>query len=128
MSLYKKPKKGKVSKKISPSTETTTTETSAVSLKKIPSSKLTDKDYVNQIIAQALLRYKADQAQDKQIKFEEISHLALIAEEYLSSFVLLGYSLQNEKVVVFNLPTAKDESAMIDLLRTTFLNMVGNQG
>ena len=64
---------------------------------------------------------------DKKQKLKEISHLSLIAEEYLSSFVLIGYSIQDEQVVVFNAPTPKDEAALVDLLRFTFFDVVNNR-
>lgn len=86
-----------------------------------------EKANVDQLFAQALMRYKTDELADKKLKLKEISHLSLMAEEYLSSFALIGYSLQDEKVVVFNMPTAKDEAALIDLLRSTFLDIANNR-
>ena len=80
-----------------------------------------------QFIAQAMLRYKNDVIAEKKIKLKEISHLSSIAEEYLSCFALIGYSLIDEKVIIFNMPTAKDEAALIDLLRSTFLDIAGNR-
>ena len=82
---------------------------------------------INQLFEQALLRHKQDSITDKKSKLKEISHLATIAEEYLSCFALIGYSLQNEEVVIFNMPTSKDESALIDLLRVTFLDIASNR-
>ena len=82
---------------------------------------------IEQLFAQALSRHKKEEFVDKQIKLREISHLSLIAEEYLSCFTLIGYSLQNEKVVVFNASTAKDEAALVDLLRSTFLDIASNR-
>ena len=82
---------------------------------------------IEQLFARAMSRYKADIITDKKDKIKEVSHLALIAEEYLSCFALIGYSLQNEKVVVFNMPTCKDEAALVDLLRSTFLDIANNR-
>jgi hypothetical protein len=82
---------------------------------------------VDQLIAHALLRYKTQQPLDKKHKMQELSHLALICEEYLSSFALIGYSLEDEKVVMFNMPTPKDEAALVDLLRATFLDIANNR-
>lgn len=86
-----------------------------------------EKANIDHLFAQALLRYKHDVLADKKVKVKEISHLSLIAEEYLSCFALIGYSLQNEEVVVFNMPTQKDEAALIDLLRATFLDLAGGR-
>ncbi len=82
---------------------------------------------VEQLIAHALLRYKNQQPLDRKQKMQELSHLALICEEYLSSFALIGYSLESEKVVMFNMPTPKDEAALVDLLRATFLDIANNR-
>ena len=82
---------------------------------------------VDHLFAQALLQYKKEEVLVKKAKLKDISHLSLMAEEYLSSFALIGYSLQNEKVVVFNMPTAKDEAALVDLLRSTFLDIANNR-
>jgi len=80
---------------------------------------------VHQLIAQTLLRYKHEQLQDKKHKFREIGHLVGMCEEYLSSFALIGYSLEGEKVVVFNHSTSKDEAAITDLFRSTFIGLMG---
>jgi len=64
----------------------------------------------------ALNRYKEEMQAEKRVKLKEISHLALI-----------GYSLQDEKVVIFNTPTAKDEAALVDLLRATFVEIASNR-
>lgn len=82
---------------------------------------------VNQLIAQTLIRYKNEQLQDKKQKFREVGHLAGICEEYLSSFALIGYTLEGEKVVVFNHATPKDQAALMDLLRTTFIGLMSNE-
>ena len=81
---------------------------------------------IDQLVAQSLIRYKAEDA-DKKLKVKELSHFSLMAEEYLSCFALIGYSLQNEKVVILNMPSAKDEAALVDLLRATFLDIAGNR-
>lgn len=86
-----------------------------------------EKINVDQIISQALLRYKLEENLDKKIKLKEITHLSRIAEEYLSCYALIGYSLQNEKVVILSTPTSKDEAAMVDLLRATYLDIAGNR-
>jgi hypothetical protein len=110
-------------KKISNSTE----NSSLSSSDDVPMFEL-DKTAVNQLLSQVFLRYKNEVSLDKKIKHKEITQLSIMAEEYLSSFVLLGFSLQNEKVVVFNVPTAKDEAAIMDLLRNTMIDIMGGRG
>lgn len=82
---------------------------------------------LNNVFTQALERHKKDILEDKKNKLKEINHLSAMAEEYLSTFVLIGYSLQNEKVVIFNATNSKDEAALVDLLRATFIEIVNNR-
>lgn len=107
------PKKKTVKKSINPSSESI-----------IPKA---EKINIEQLFEQAVLRHKKDELLDKKTKHKEIAHLSLIAEEYLSSFALIGFSLQDEEVVVFNVPTRKDEAALADLLRATFIDMASNR-
>lgn len=82
---------------------------------------------IEHLLQQAFLRYKEEHLTDAKHKAKEFSHLGLICEEYLSTYALIGYSLQNEKIVIFNTPTQKDESALVDLLRSTFLEIIQNR-
>ena len=83
---------------------------------------------INHLLTQALSRYKNDAIlQDKKDKLGELQHLSNIVEEYLSCFTLIGYTMQGEKVCLFNAATSKDEAALVDLLRATFLEIVNNR-
>lgn len=86
-----------------------------------------EKINIEQLFTQALARHKNELLADKKTKLKEISHLSLIAEEYMSTFALIGYSLQDEQVVIFNTRTPKDEAALVDLLRATFLDIANNR-
>lgn len=92
-----------------------------------PKLPTAEKININQLFSQALVRYNKEKLEDKKDKLKEISHLASMAEEYLSTFALIGYSLQNEKVVIFNMSNSKDEAALVDLLRATFIELVNNR-
>lgn len=82
---------------------------------------------LNNIIAEALERHKKDIIIQRQNKLKDLGHLSMIAEEYLSAFILIGYSLQNEKFVVFNASNSKDEAALVDLLRSTFIEIASSR-
>ena len=86
-----------------------------------------EKANIESLFSKALARYKNEILADQKDKYKELNHLALIAEEYLSCFALIGYSLQDEEVVIFNTPTSKDEAALIDLLRSTFIDIANNR-
>ena len=82
---------------------------------------------IENLFTQALMRFKDDELADKKQKHKEINHLANIVEEYLSCFMLIGFSMQGEKVCVFTAPTSKDEGAIMDLLRSTFFDISNNR-
>lgn len=82
---------------------------------------------IDHLFAQALLRHKNDAIVDKKLKVKELHHLSSIVGEYLNCFIMIGYSLQDEKVVLLNMPSPKDEAALIDLLRSTFLDLASDR-
>jgi hypothetical protein len=81
---------------------------------------------LDQLILQAMMRYKGEDLELKS-KQKELMHLATMAQEYLSSFIVIGYSLQGERAIVTHIPTAKDESALIDLLRSTLIDLANER-
>ena len=130
MSLSKKPKDSQVNKSETKATVVSKPKSNTSKPKskpKLVSESLKDDLLTKELIEQSLLRHKRDHLIDRKRNFKEVSHLALIAEEYLSSFALIGYSLQNEKEVVINMPTPKDEAALVDLLRATFVDLASNR-
>lgn len=86
-----------------------------------------EKINIDQLFAQALMRHKNDALVDKKTKIKELHHFSAMAGEYLNCFITIGYSLQDEKVVLLNMPTPKDEAALIDLLRSTFLDLASDR-
>jgi len=91
-----------------------------------PLSKL-EQINIDQLLVQAMLRHKTEDLEDKKHKFKDVDYLNTIIEEYLSCFVLVGFSLQNEKVCIFNAHSSKDEGALVDYLRATFIEIVNNR-
>lgn len=82
---------------------------------------------IDQLITHALSRHKEELAADKKRKVREMGHLASLAEEYLNCFLLIGFSIQNEKVILQSASNSKDEAAIMDLLRSTFIEMASNR-
>jgi hypothetical protein len=126
-SSNKKKGKSPQKKKSKISTNSLTNNLQATQTPSLSENVKNNPNLVEQLLAQALLRYKNDYINDKKTKFKEFAHLASLTEEYMSCFALIGYSLENEKVVVFNTPTSKDEAALVDLLRSTFIEIVSNR-
>lgn len=82
---------------------------------------------IDQLITQALARHKEEMATDKKHKIKELSHLASLAEEYMNCFLMIGFSIQNEKVILQSISNSKDEAALMDLLRSTFIELASNR-
>ena len=82
---------------------------------------------LDHLLNEALQRFKEIDSSEKKAKVSEIKHLAGIIEEYLSGFILLGYSMDGEKVCIFSAENSKDEGAVVDLLRSTFFDITSNR-
>lgn len=106
---------------------TKTKKKSGMSVEGIKPASGAEKVEINELFMQALARHKNEVLQDKKQKHKEIDHLTLMTEEYLSCFSIIGYTLQGEQVCVFNANNPRDEAALVDLLRATFVEIVSNR-
>lgn len=57
---------------------------------------------------------------------EEFKILEGIASEYLKSFLILGYTLNDNKILIGHAPTPKDHDALVEHLRQTFMRTVND--
>lgn len=89
-------------------------------------SKL-DKANIEQLLMQIARDYKEEELSLKKEKVKDADTLNYIIKEFLSCFILIGFTVNNEKVCLFNAATSKDESALVDYLRATFFNIVNNR-
>ena len=92
----------------------------------IPLSKI-EKINIEKVFAQALDKYKDELLERKKVSNKELSHLGTIVEEYLSCFVIVGFSLEGEKICLFNAQNDRDEGALVDHLRSTFIDIANNR-
>ena len=88
---------------------------------------LAERINIQKLFAHALRQHYKEELNDKKIKHSDIAHLSSMIEEFMSAYMLIGYSLQDEQVVVINANTPKDESALADLLRSTFLEIASKR-
>lgn len=86
-----------------------------------------EKINIEQLLAKALYRYSQEKKIDQKDKHLELTHLCSIIEEYLSCYLLIGFTLQDEQAVIFNASTSKDEGALVDLLRATFVDIINKR-
>ena len=78
---------------------------------------------IDNLIKQAVALYYTEETITAQ-KNKDIQHLSLITEEYLKTFMILGYDITGNKVVIMNAKTSHDRDALVEHLRSTFITTV----
>jgi hypothetical protein len=93
-----------------------------------PETKLLKKDIlqVEEVIKQAFVRFY-DNATIKRHKVKDLEALDTIVSEYLKTFMILGYDLNEEKVIIMHARSPHEKDALVEHLRTTLLGIIGNQ-
>ena len=82
---------------------------------------------VEEVIKQAFLRFY-DGATLKQYKVKDLEQLDTVITEYLDTFMLLGYDINGEKVIIMHATNPHDRDALVEHLRTTLLGIINPQG
>ena len=78
---------------------------------------------INDVIEQAFMRfYTAENT--KRHKLKDLYHLDTIVEEYLQSYMILGYDINGEKVCITHAKTPAERDSLIEHLRTTFIGIM----
>ena len=114
------PNKKKISKKRS-SKKSISTKLSAADIEQsVPIEKNL---HVEDVIKQAFLRFY-DNASVRSSKVKDLEHLDVITQEYLDSYMILGYDINGEKVSIMHAENPHDRDALIEHLRTTLLNFL----
>jgi len=80
---------------------------------------------VEEVIKQAFLRFY-DDATIHKAKVKDLEHLDNIASEYLRAYVILGYDINGEKVSIMHANSPHDKDAVIEHLRSTLINILGD--
>ena len=121
-------KKGASKKKTPQKRKTTSAKLSGANIdstiSKLP-EPLPPNIQIEEIIKQAFLRFY-DNASLDQAKVKDLEHLDHIAEEYLKAYMILGYDINGEKVSILHAKNPHDKDALVEHLRTTLLNIIGN--
>jgi len=79
--------------------------------------------HVEDVIKQAFLRFY-DNASIRGAKVKDLEHLDVITQEYLNSYMILGYDINGEKVSIMHAESPHDRDALVEHLRTTLLNFL----
>ena len=116
------PKKNTSKKKKTTSVDLTPTDLNEPVSK--PTKKVLKNDLIiEDLIKQAFLRF-SDNVTIKQSKVKDLEHLDNIAEEYLKTYMILGYDLNGEKVSIMHAKNPHDRDALVEHLRTTLIDII----
>ncbi len=131
-------------KKKAKESQTITPQTSAMSLaeiqKKLPITKpeppKTLKLSVNEfnILIQQQVQLHLSKAQEQEAhqknieSTQDLEKLHNLLKEYMNSFIVVGYSMNDERVLIQNSNTQKDKDALMELLKNIFLTLQQNNG
>jgi hypothetical protein len=55
------------------------------------------------------------------VMMRDLTILKGINEEYLNSFILLGYTMEDERVIIQSYRNPKDKDAMMEFLKNVFI-------
>jgi hypothetical protein len=82
-------------------------------------------EHLENVLKEALVRFDTA-AESKNYKLKDLEHLDNIAQEFLRTFIILGYDINGEKVHIFHAETPHDRDALVEHLRTTLINIINN--
>lgn len=77
---------------------------------------------VNELeLQKSLDRWLKENKQQHQVVMRDLGVLKAIIGEYLDSFILFGYNLEGERVILQNFSKAKDRDALMEFLKIVFI-------
>lgn len=79
-------------------------------------------DAVNELeLQKSLDKWLKDNKQHQQVAMRDLGLLKAIITEYLDSFILFGYNIEGERVILQNFNKAKDRDALMEFLKIVFI-------
>jgi hypothetical protein len=79
-------------------------------------------DAINEIeLQKSLDKWLKENRQHQQVAMRDLSMLKAIIGEYLDSFILFGYNIEGERVILQNFNKAKDRDALMEFLKIVFI-------
>jgi hypothetical protein len=79
-------------------------------------------DAVNNLeLQKSLDRWLRQESHNTQVVKRDFSMLKDHIAEYLDSFLVLGYTMEGDRVVIQAFKTSKDRDAMVEFLKTIFI-------
>jgi hypothetical protein len=80
---------------------------------------------VEDVIKQAFLRFY-DNISVKKHRVNELEHLDALVSEFLGTFMILGYDINGEKMLIMHATNPHDRDALVEHLRTTFIGIINS--
>jgi hypothetical protein len=79
-------------------------------------------DAINELeLQKSLDKWLKENRQHQQIAMRDLGLLKSIITEYLDSFILFGYNLDGERVILQNFSKARDRDALMEFLKIVFI-------
>lgn len=79
-------------------------------------------DAINELeLQKSLDKWLKENRQHQQIVMRDLGLLKSIITEYLDSFILFGYNLDGERVILQNFNKARDRDALMEFLKIVFI-------
>lgn len=72
-------------------------------------------------LQKSLDRWLKDNQSHNAIAMRDLTLLKSIVSEYLDTFIVFGYTLEGERVILQNYQKARDRDAMMEFLKTIFI-------
>jgi len=98
--------------------ETLTPSLSSVTLPEVREQVLTAIN--NKELEQALDQWSKKNEGRQHVGVRDLELLSSIATEYLDTFILFGYNLEGERIIIQHYDKAKDRDAMMEFLKIIF--------
>lgn len=104
-----------------------TSETSAIPLQEVDNIEKKLYDTLNTLeLKKSMDRWlKTNEGRNATI-IRDLSILKSINEEYLDSFLVLGYTLEGERVILQSYSNPKDKDALMEFLKVVFIQNHNN--
>ena len=86
-------------------------------------------DLITQQVQLHLNKAKQEETIHRNIEStKDLENLHNLLKEYMCSFIVVGYSMNDERVLIQNSSTQKDKDALMELLKNIFLTLQQNNG
>lgn len=80
----------------------------------------------NTELQKALDKWIIDHQQEHKILSRDLNLLRSIISEYLDTYIVFGYNLEGDRIVIQNCNTSRDKDALMEFLKNIFIKQQHN--